>query len=568
MHTSILPVSLAALSSLAIPAIVIAVVIAIVVVGIVVASRYKRIPPNAIGVFYGRRYVSKGVDGQPVERGFSVVTGGGRILMPIVEQYQEMSTAAFQVEISETDVPTSKNVPVQIIAVATCRISPNPDEQSNAVQAFLGKEDREISSTINQILRGHVRSIIAGLSVEQILRDRAEFNKKVLEESADEFRKLGIQIITLVVQDVKDTLGYIQALGQQEVAEKKRDAAINVSNAARQTAEVNAQNDVKIADAQKTRDVQVAEFKVQTETKRAEADLANAIAKTTQESKLRVLEADRDTAAAKAGIAVQEQRAILKERELNATIITEAKAKRDASVIDADAQQSVAERTARRIEIEADGKRAAAIKEGEGIASKTRAVANADADATRARLTADADGAKANQLASAEGTRANLLATADGTRANQLALAEGSKANLLATAAGTEAELLAKATGTLKLAEALKELDESGRLLMILDRVPALLDKGGDAGAKMLAAVFTPLGASLGAIKQVSIVDMGSDGKGGIAKFAGSIPSLLAEMLVKAEAQGIDIKPLLKLARIDTTKLQSMIGLVDSALPE
>jgi len=553
----ITPILLAALSGLTIPAIAIAVVVALAVVGVVVASRYKTVPPNAIGVFYGRKYAAKDAQGNAIERGFKIVTGGGKILLPIVEQYQVMSTAAFQVEIEEMDVPTAKNVPVQIKAVATCRISSNPDEQSNAVQAFLGKQPQEIAMTVLEVLRGHMRSIIAGLTVEQILRDRAEFNKKVLEESADEFRKLGIQIITLVVQDVKDTLGYIQALGQQEVAEKKRDAAIKtaeadketkikVSDAQREAAQVAAQNAAKVADAEKDRDIQIAEFKVQTETKKAEADMANSIAKTTQEKNLRVLEADRDTAAAQAGISVQEQRAKLKERELNATLIVEANAKRDAAIIDADALQQVATRTAKRVEIEADGNRAAAIKEGEGIASRTKSIAVADADATRVKLTAEADGAKAAQLA----------------------IAAGSEANLLAAAKGTEAELLAKAKGTLELAEAMKSLDERGQLLLVLDKLPGLFDKGGDAGAKMLAAVFTPLGTSLGAIKQVSIVDMGgTDSKGGVAKFAGSIPSMLAEMLVKAEAQGIDIKPLLKLAKIDTGKLQQMIGLVDSVLP-
>lgn len=544
-------------SSFTIPIVIISVVVALAVVGIVVASRYKTVPPNAIGVFYGRKYTSKDHEGKSIERGFKIITGGGKILLPIVEQFQYMSTAAFQVGINENGVPTAKNVPVKIEAMATCRISPNPDEQANAVQAFLGKTPDAIAETVSEILRGHVRSIIAGLTVEQILRDRAEFNKRVLDESADEFKKLGIQIITLVVQDVSDEVGYIKALGQQETAgtirdaeiataEARRTTQIKVSDAQREASLNAAQNAAKVADAEKDRDIQIAEFKVQTETKKAQADMANSIAKATQEKSLRVIEAERDTASAQANIAVQEQRAKLKERELNATLIVEANAKKAASLIDADAQQQVAERTAKRREIEADGVRAAAIKEGEGIASKTRAVASADADATRLRLTADADGA----------------------RANQLALAAGTEANLLAGAKGTEAELLAKAKGTLELANAMKQLDERGQLLMVIEKLPLLFRDGGDAGAKMLAAVFTPLGTSLGAIKSVSIVDMGgSDGKGGVSKFASSIPSMIAEMLVKAEAQGLDIKPLLKLARVDATKLKEMIGLVDTVLP-
>ncbi len=549
---------IALLSSLTIPAVIIAVVIAIAVVGIVVASRYKTVPPNAIGVFYGRKYTSKDNDGKTIERGFKIITGGGKILLPIVEQFQYMSTAAFQVGIDENGVPTAKNVPVKIEAMATCRISPNPDEQANAVQAFLGKQSAEISATVSEILRGHVRSIIAGLSVEQILRDRAEFNKRVLDESADEFKKLGIQIITLVVQDVSDEVGYIKALGQQETAgtirdaeiataEAKRTTQIKVSDAQREAALNAAQNAAKVADAEKDRDIQIAEFRVQTEGKKAQADMANAIAKTTQEKNLKVLEAERDTASAKANIAVQQQRAELRERELNATLIVEANAKKAASLIDAEAQQQVAERTAKRIEIEANGRAAATVKDGDAQATKTRAIATADADATRARLTAEADGTKATQLATAAGVEANLLAAAKGKQA------------------GLEAE----AIGTEKLNKALATMSDSAKLIFILERLPNLLDKGGEAGSKMLASIFTPLGQSLGAIKNVSIVDMGGkDGGNGVAKFAGSIPAAIAAMVANAEALGIDVKPLLKLVKLDPSKLKEMIGMVDAVVPE
>lgn len=559
---------LAALSEFTMPAIAVAAIIALVVVGLVVASRYKTIPPNAIGVFYGRKYVTKDSEGNHIERGFKIVTGGGKILLPVVERYQTMTTEAFQVGINENGVPTAKNVPVKIEAMATCRISSNPDEQANAVQAFLGKTPEAISQIISEILRGHVRSIIAGLSVEAILRDRAEFNKKVLEESADEFKKLGIQIITLVVQDVSDEVGYIKALGQQETAgtirdaeiataEAKRTTQIKVSDAQREASLNAAQNAAKVADAEKDRDIQIAEFRVQTETKKAQADMAFGIAKATQEKSLRVIEADRDTSAAKAGIAVQEQRAVLRERELNATLITEANAKKAASLIDADAQQQVAERTARRVEVEANGRAAATIKDGEAQATRTRAIAEADAAATKVRLTAEADGAKATQLAHAAGVEANQLALAKGTQANLLAAAEGKKAGLLAEAEGTE-----------KLNEALANMSDSAKLIFILERLPNLLDKGGDAGAKMLAAVFEPLGQSLGAIKDVRIIDMGGkDGQNGVAKFAGSIPEMIAGALVKAQALGIDLTPLAKLIKLDPTKLNEMIGLVDQVLP-
>jgi|GEM_PF-3698777 len=74
-------------------------------------KRYKRIAPNEIGVIYGkRRSVMTGADGVKQEVGFKLVTGGAVFVWPIVEQYALMSTEAFQIEISEDNIPSAKNV--------------------------------------------------------------------------------------------------------------------------------------------------------------------------------------------------------------------------------------------------------------------------------------------------------------------------------------------------------------------------------------------------------------------------------------------------------------------------
>ncbi len=581
------------MSALLIPAIIAAVVITMAVLGIVISSRRKTVPPGALGIFFGRKYpytyIEEGAQKTGV-RGFEILTGGGRFLWPVIEQYQTMNAGVFQVAINEQGVPTAKNVPVSIAAMATCQISKNPELQANAAQAFMGKDQQYMAQTVHEILRGHVRSIIAGLTIEQILRDREEFRTKAMQESADEFKRIGIEIVTLVVQDVNDDQGYIEALGKKETAATIRDAAIataeaeketkiKVSDAQRAAAEVDAQNKVKIAHAGKELAVQEAQFKTETETKRAVAETAFAIAKTQQDQNLKVLEAERDQKAAHANIAVQEAQAKLTRQRLEATKIVEAEMESRARIIAADAAQQVAGRTAKELEIRADGVRAAAIKEADGISARTRTVALADAEATRVRLTAEADGNKAVQLAeaegnravqlaNAEGSRATLMAAADGEKAKLTAVAEGSRLGLLAQAEGTQAKLLAEARGTRELAEALRQLDANGRFLMVLEKLPPLIREGGDAGAKLLGSVFTPIGESLGAIDSVRIIDMGGgDSKGsGVAKFAGSIPAMISEMLIKAEAQGIDIKPLAKLLKIDGSKLSEMIGLVDAVV--
>src|SRR3989344_5857966 len=190
----------------------------------VISSRYKKFGPGEMGIFYGRKYKQKMPDGTIQELGLKVVVGGGKILIPFVENYARMSTLPFQVPIQETGIPNKDNVRVNVKGVATCKISTQPDDVINAAQSFVGKNDADVKSFVENILKGHLRSIVGKLDINSILRERENFNKQVREESSVELKGLGIQMITLVIQDVEDEYGYIESLGKQAVAEVKRDA--------------------------------------------------------------------------------------------------------------------------------------------------------------------------------------------------------------------------------------------------------------------------------------------------------------------------------------------------------
>ena len=83
-----------------------------------------------------------------------------------------------------------------------------------------------------------------------------------------------------------------------------------------------------------------------------------------------------------------------------------------------------------------------------------------------------------------------------------IAQADGKKSALLAEAEGEAAKkgkvLLAEAEGTQKLAEALAQMTESAKLILILDRLPVLLDRSGDAMSKVAQAIFQSVAAPFG----------------------------------------------------------------------
>jgi flotillin len=502
------------------PILFIAVALAFVFAVRFIASRYKKIPPNRVGVFYGRRYKDPAT-GQV--QGYLVITGGGRVQMPLVEDYMEMSTSAFQIEIDETGIPNKDNVRLTVRGVASVQLSPAPEDLNRAAQSFLGKGAPEILLFVGNILKGHLRSIIGKMDISEILRERDKFNQRVIEESSTELKRVGFDVINLVIQDVNDDQGYIDALGKQAVADAKAEAEIKVADAARrqniavsdaqrESALVTASNAAKVAEAEKDRDLKKAAFLKETATVQAEANMAGEIAKAAQEQRLRVAQAERDAAEREAQVIVQEKEALRRTKELEATVVATATAGRQTAIIDAEAAKQKrildADAEAEYLKRTAQAKRDAATLEGEGEANRRKAV---------------------------------LLAEAEGN------------------AAAKKQALLAEAEGTQKLAEALAQMSSDARFILVLDKLPGLLDHGGDAGAKLLQAIFGPAAAAIGQIDKISIVDVGGNGQG-LAKVSGMAPQLVFQVLAQLEALGIDMKGLLRLLKIDPSGLETLLA--------
>ena len=71
--------------------------------------------------------------------------------------------------------------------------------------------------------------------------------------------------------------------------------------------------------------------------------------------------------------------------------------------------------------------------------------------------------------------------------------------------------LVAEAEGTKQLAAALQQMSDSSRLIVILDKLPILMESGGDAMAKVAEAIFKSVAMPLGQIDRLNIVDMGGN---------------------------------------------------------
>jgi flotillin len=107
---------------------------------------------------------------------------------------------------------------------------------ANAARRFLSEQDR-MEVLVGRVFAGHLRSIIGGLTVEQIIRERDRVAQEIKDGSHGEMEKLGIVVDALEIQEIEDASGYISNLAAPHAASVASQARIAKAHADQQAAE-------------------------------------------------------------------------------------------------------------------------------------------------------------------------------------------------------------------------------------------------------------------------------------------------------------------------------------------
>ncbi|HEX7018602.1 MAG TPA: SPFH domain-containing protein [Gemmatimonadaceae bacterium] len=428
-------------------------------------SRYKRCPANKVLIISG----SVG-SGQSAK----VVSGGGKFIWPVIQEYAYLDLMPLQIDIQLKDALSAENIRLAVPSAFTVAIGQTPELQQNAAARLLSLADdanavRQLAQTI---IFGVMRSVIAAMRIEEINRDRDALLAKIQEHLSPELKKIGLVLINVNIHDLRDESGYIEAIG-------KKAAATAVQQARGDVAEQEKNGEINIAAAQREKAVQVAN---------AEKDREIGLAQATQSKRVAVAEAD---AQAIAGEAAAQGRVAQTQSELK---IKQATAFQAAETAQATAEGSVQEARNR-----AQAK--AALAEAERVEAEQRAALEAPAKAEKARRIVEAEAAAQQVLlaADAEGKAIKIRKQAE---------AEGEYA-VLSKRAEALGILIDKAGGA----------REAFALLMV-DNIPQIAKTAADAIANIK-------------IDKVVVWDGGQPG-GGTAGFlrnmAGSLPPVMAMM--------------------------------------
>jgi flotillin len=373
-----------------------------------------------------------------------VKVSGGSFVIPIFRKAQYFDLCMLTVKADKDEIKTITSVPIVTDWTAQIRPDTNdPEKLKKAIISFKERGSEGIIQDVKLTLTGAVRDIVASMTPEAVLRDKAEFAQKVRTTVEDEMANMGMELVSLNIQDITDNNGYydnIAALdmGDKRLAAENKRATVDQevrrqkAESEKLAAQKELETELAVAERQRDNDLKKAEFKVETDKANANAQIAGELQRTIRMQEIAEQEG-------KVEIVRQEQAnfAATKEKEVIATRAEAEKQKRqidaeaEANVqkIDADAKVQVAEKKAHAVKIEADAFAEKTRKEGLAVADVTKQKGLAEAEVAKQKGLAEAEIIKQRGLAEAETEKAKLMAQAEGEKALADARASNDKVN-------------------------------------------------------------------------------------------------------------------------------------------
>ncbi len=265
--------------------------------------------------------------------GYRTLIGGRTMVVPIIEKVSRLSLRNMQVGLEvSAQAGGGTMVPITVTGVANVKVSSDPAERPNAIERFLDQPSEELQRVSRETLEGGLRAVIGKMTPEEIVEDRDKFVETILNEVSDDFRKLGLIIDSVNIQNVHDDREYLESIARKASAEvlsqARRTEAQQQSEAAIKEAEASAAS--RRAAAERDAEAKTAEALSRQSAEQARLSADKAIAESENELRIRVSELAREAEL----IEAQQQEAAAKSEEarLHATDVQAANAQRDVAL--------------------------------------------------------------------------------------------------------------------------------------------------------------------------------------------------------------------------------------------
>jgi flotillin len=336
-----------------------------------IAQMYRKVGPNEAFIVYGAG-------------GTRVIKGGGTVIFPMIHSYKTLPLELMSFDVApKQDLYTKQGVAVTVEAVAQIKVKSDHESILTAAEQFLSKTPAQREGLIRLVMEGHLRGIIGQLTVEEIVKQPEMVADRMRATCADDMDKMGLEVVSFTIKEVKDGNDYITNMGRPDIArikmmadiaaaEAERDTAIKRAEALRESAIKKAEADQQRvlaetlslaaqAEAQRNLDVKTAQFIETTKRQQAQADKAYEIQTAIMQQQVMVETVKVQQIEKQEQIKVQEAEILRHEKELIATVLKSAEIER-ARI------ETLAAAERQRMIVEAEGRASAVRVEGEAEA--------------------------------------------------------------------------------------------------------------------------------------------------------------------------------------------------------
>ena len=198
------------------------------------------------------------------------------MIFPMVENCRELSLELMSFDVApQQDLYTKQGVAVTVEAVAQIKVRSDQASILTAAEQFLTKTPPQREGLIRLVMEGHLRGIIGQLTVEQIVKEPEMVGERMRATCAEDMSKMGLEVISFTIKEVRDKNEYISNMGRPDVARIKRDAEMATADAERDTAikRATALRESAVAKAQADQERVIAETASATRQAEAQRDL-------------------------------------------------------------------------------------------------------------------------------------------------------------------------------------------------------------------------------------------------------------------------------------------------------
>jgi flotillin len=347
----------------------------LVLVAYLIIRRIRVAGPNEAYIITGRK-------GSPVKNpetgevsydmsGQKVVMGASVFVLPFVQKLHVMDLSSRRISVGIRGAVSTQGVKCDLDGVAIVKVGGNEDAIRAAGQRFLTQQ-KEVETFTQEVLAGSLRAIVGRLTIEEIIKDRAAFASAVAEEAETSLTNQGLTLDTFQLQDIQAEGEYLTDLGRPEAARVQQDAKIAEAKARQAAEEERLRAEEAIAIQERELELKRAEIKAEVDEANAQAAAAGPLREAARNQEI-IAEQER----------VAEREAALRDRQLDAEVRKpadaaryrveqEAEGRKNAAVLDADAERTRRARMAEAVELE-----------GRADAEAIRAKGEAEAEARR-----------------------------------------------------------------------------------------------------------------------------------------------------------------------------------------